>query len=150
MPATRLLSYPLANFHQHNLIISDSYLKKKGHQKLITSSIYMSQEEFEILPTCRMKRGSAMSRIKTKTLWIYLVLDSNACKLGLSFQIYLQTMAQIPWIWWTDDAEIMELAGDKLMIILQVLTAATKKIYVSISWEQEPFNELVPALYDED
>ena len=44
----------------------------------------------------------------------------------------------------------MELAGDKLMIILQVLTAATKKIYVAISWEQELFNELVPALYDED
>ena len=44
----------------------------------------------------------------------------------------------------------MELAGDKLMIILQVLTAATKKIYVSIIWEQELFNELVPAIYDED
>ena len=59
-------------------------------------------------------------------------------------------MAQIPWIWWIDDAEIMELAGEKLMIILQVLTAATKKIYVSISWEQELFKELAPALYDED
>ena len=43
----------------------------------------------------------------------------------------------------------MELAGDKLMIILQVLTAATKKIYVSISWEQDSFHELILALYDE-
>ena len=66
LPATRLLSYPLANFHQHNLVISDSYLKKKGHQKLI--SIYTSQEELSFIPTCRMKRGSDMSRYQDENL----------------------------------------------------------------------------------
>ena len=97
---------------------------------------------WKVLPTC--------PDIKTKTWWIYLVLDSNARKLGLSFQIHLESLAQIPWIWWTDDAEIMKFAGDKLMIILQILTPGTSNIYVSISWDQDSFNELVPAVYDED
>ena len=44
----------------------------------------------------------------------------------------------------------MRFAGDKLMIVLQILTPGTSNIYVSISWDQDSFNELVPAVYDED
>ena len=63
--------------------------------------------------------------IKTITWCIYLLLDSNASKSGLSFQINLEALAQNPWIWWTDDAEIMKSSGDKLMMILKVLHPTT-------------------------
>ena len=82
--------------------------------------------------------------------WCYLLLDSNACKSGLSFQIYLKTLAQIPWIWWAGDAETMRFPGDQLMISLRSLVLLKENRYVSVRWEQDASNALVPVWCDED